>query len=33
MVAANIFVATVTYPNLQMYGFEPVLRLFIEDVN
>ena len=26
-------IATVTYPNLQQYGFEPVLKPFIEDMN
>ena len=26
-------IAAVTYPNLQQYGFEPVLKPFVEDVN
>ena len=26
-------IATVTYPNLQKYGFEPILKPFIDDVN
>ena len=26
-------IATVTYPNLKEYGFEPILKPFIDDVN